>query len=87
MIKTNKFIVRSNLFFIKKIKEILKNKKWNINSNKNETISVDTDEFEYCYKVNKTVEKHLSNDKWQLKMTSYYKTSDKFYYVFQMKLK
>ena len=85
MIKTNKFIVKSNLFFIKKIKETLENRKWNANGDKNEIISIDTDEFEYCYKVNKILEKYLSNNKWQLKMTSYYKAGNKFYYVFQMR--
>lgn len=87
MIKTNKFIARANLFFFKKIKECLINKKWDINGEKNEFISVDTDEFEYCHKVNKILEKRLSNDKWQFKMTSYYKTNNKFYYMFQIKLK
>ena len=87
MIKNNRFIVRSNLFFIKKIKEGLENKKWNANENKNETVSIETDEFEYCFKVTKILEKRLSNDKWQLKMVSYYKNNNRFYYCFQMKKK
>lgn len=81
-------IPKAILFFVKKIKEGLEKKCWNYDKALGECVYLVTQEFSYCYDVNKIIEKIFSNKNWECKMI-YYSKGEKgfYYYTFQMRKK
>lgn len=73
-------IPTSILFFINNINKILEEKKWDKNSNES-TFTVISSPHPYDWTTIKIVQKHYSKDKWECKMTHFYKNNDKNIYT------
>lgn len=76
-------IPQSTLFFIKRLRDRLKEKKWTKTSNQNEIIAILTRKYRYSYDVIRPIERFFSKDNWRLKMYKYEKKRDTYIYMFR----
>lgn len=85
--KLNTNVAEMALFILKEINEKLKAKGWSRCLQNNDFVFVKTDKFPYCWDVIKLIQKHLSDDKWECKMTHYVKTNDAYLYTWNFSIK
>ena len=73
--KYNTKFVETNLFFLTEINKKIKLKNWKRDGDTNCTISMLTDKYPYCWDSIKLIQKTLSDDKWDCKMTTFLRSS------------
>ncbi len=80
-------IMKMTLFFAKKINEKLQAKGWNRSLLKDDFVFINTNEFGYCWDSIRLLQKYLSDDKWECRMTHYVKAEGLYSYTFSFRIK
>lgn len=75
----NTDVVGMSIFFLKNIHENLSAKGWNRSLTMGETVRITTEKYPYCWDSIKLIQKHLSDEKWECKLTSFLKTEQNIY--------
>ena len=84
----NTNVIDMSIFMLKSIKENLDAKGWNRSLLNGEIVRVSSSEYPYCWDAIKLIQKHLSDDVWECKMTSFLKTTNNTnYYTWSFKRK
>lgn len=66
----------NNLYFLKEIKKRLAIKNWTKDSNDSYVVCMATSDYPYCWDSVSLVEKRLSIDGWNCKMTNFFKSEN-----------
>lgn len=72
--KYNTLFKETNLYFLKEIKNRLESKNWSKQSMGTYYVCMATEKYPYCWDSISLIEKRLSINGWQCKMTNFYKS-------------
>lgn len=80
-------LMEMSLFFLRKIKEKLNAKGWSRALQKDDFVFINSTQYEYCWDCVRLIQKYLSDEKWECKMTHYLKTNGVYSYTWSFRLK
>lgn len=82
--KENTNIIEMSIFLLKNINEKLKAKGWSRHLQKNDFVLINTNKYPYCWDVIKLIQKYLSDENWECKLTHYLSRDNMYSYTFNL---
>ena len=74
--KFNTNFIETNLYFLTEINKRLKDKNWTRESNESCVVAMVTDKYPYCWDSISLIQKRLSDNKWDVKMTNFQRSQN-----------
>ncbi|MBR6516924.1 MAG: hypothetical protein IKT40_08840 [Bacilli bacterium] len=92
MLKNTKLVKKTNvanmvIFFVKEINEKLKSKGWSRSLIKDDFVMVNSKDYHYCWDAINLIQRYLSDDNWECRMTHYIKNNNVGSYTWNFRRK